>query len=294
MKAVAGVLQGGDFYTEEDQDEYSHDPASDLAIKAFAWPMIVQAAGFAHAAGDRLTLTPAGRKALARPAPECLHTAWKKWRTTTLLDEYNRVAAIKGQGKAQLGALAQRRKAVIDGLAACPVNRWFAVDDFFRFLRATDRDFPVAHQTYNLYIAEHYYGNLGYEGHFFWEILQGRYILALLFEYAATLGLIDVAYLPPQGVRQDFHDRWGTDDYSCLSRYDGLRFVRINPLGAWCLGLAENYEAPSWQAAAAVRVLPNLDVVARGRRLTPPTGSCSSATPSRSRKPCGSSPPRRC
>jgi hypothetical protein len=27
-----------------------------------------------------------------------------------------------------------------------------------------------------------------------WNILQERYLLALLFEYAATLGLIDIAY----------------------------------------------------------------------------------------------------
>ena len=136
------------------------------------------------------------------------------------------------------------------------------MDDFFRFLRATDRDFPVAHRTYKLYFAEHYYGNLGYEGEFYWELLQGRCTSALLFEYAAVLGLVDVAYVPPQGVRRDYQDRWGTDEYTCISRYDGLRFARINPLGAWCLGLAERYEAPAWATAAVVKVLPNLDVVA--------------------------------
>ncbi|HEX5271205.1 MAG TPA: hypothetical protein VFW33_11980, partial [Gemmataceae bacterium] len=45
IRAVAGVLQGGDFYTEEDQEDYGDDPAADLAIKSFAWLMIVQAAG---------------------------------------------------------------------------------------------------------------------------------------------------------------------------------------------------------------------------------------------------------
>ena len=71
-----------------------------------------------------------------------------------------------------------------------------------------------------------------------------------------------MAYLSPQGTRGDFHDRWGADDYSCLSRYDGLRFVRINSLGAWCLGLTDRYDAPSYQPAAVIKVLPNLDIVA--------------------------------
>ena len=33
-------------------------------------------------------------------------------------------------------------------------------------------------------------------------------------------------------------NRWGADDLSCLSIYDGLMCVRLNPLGAWCLGIA--------------------------------------------------------
>jgi hypothetical protein len=192
-----------------------------------------------------------------------IHSAYRKWRSSTLLDEFSRVEAIKGQGKGGLSALAGRRKAVLEGLAACPAGAWFAVDDFFRFLRATDRDFVVAHRPYDLYIAEHYYGNLGYESRNDWDQLQGRYILVMLFEYVATLGLVDVAYLPPQGARDDFGDRWGTDDLSCLSRYDGLRYLRINPLGAWCLDQAEHYEAPEAPVVDVLQVLPNLEIVVK-------------------------------
>ncbi len=262
VKAVVQVLDGGDFYTAEDEKEVEDWEVSDLTIKAFAWPMIVQAAGLAEKRGDRLDLTAAGRKALTQRSAEALRAAWKKWRTTTLLDEFSRVEAIKGQGKGRLSALPQRRQAVVDGLAHCPPGQWIAVDDFFRFLRATDRDFVLAHDPWGLYIAEHHYGNFGDEGGNIWELLQGRYILALLFEYVATLGLVDVAYVPPGGVRNDFGDRWGADDYSTLSRYDGLLYFRVNPLGVWCLDLAERYEPPVMEAAKVLRVLPNLDVVA--------------------------------
>ena len=34
--------------------------------------------------------------------------------------------------------------------------------------------------------------------------------MATLFEYAATLGLIDVAFVPPEVGRDDFYDRWGS------------------------------------------------------------------------------------
>src|SRR5262249_51090263 len=52
VEAVAEVLQGGDFYTHEDEDEYRDDDASDLSIKSFAWPILVQAGGLASASGD--------------------------------------------------------------------------------------------------------------------------------------------------------------------------------------------------------------------------------------------------
>jgi len=40
--------------------------------------------------------------------------------------------------------------------------------------------------------------------------------------------------------------------YDHLSRYDGLMFLRINALGAWCLGLSEDYEPEAVKADAVV------------------------------------------
>src|SRR5262249_6120082 len=144
---------------------------------------------------------------------------------------------------ARLSAVVDRRSSVSDVLLDCPVGRWIAIDEFFRFIRASGEDFPIARNLWKLYLGEQQYGRLGYEGRHGWELLQGRYVLAVLFEYAATLGLIDVAYVRPQFARNDFRECWGTDDYSCLSRYDGLKYFRINALGAWCLGLTQDYEA---------------------------------------------------
>src|SRR4051812_16513437 len=62
LKAVGTVLQGGDFYTGEEEG-IEEEERDDLAIKTFAWPLIVQAAGFASLSGARLQLTAAGRKA---------------------------------------------------------------------------------------------------------------------------------------------------------------------------------------------------------------------------------------
>ncbi|MDY3554691.1 helicase-associated domain-containing protein [Gemmata sp. JC717] len=264
LNVVAGVLTGGDFYTAEDEDEFDHDPAADLAIKAFAWPMLVQTAGLAEKRSGVLKLTPAGRTALNREPSEVLGKVWAAWEKNRLFDEFARVEAVKGQGRASLTAAATRRKAVFAVLKDCQPDAWFAIDDLWRFMRATERGFSLVGErdAWKLYITDAEYGSLGYDDEHSWEQLQGRFVLALLFEYAATVGLLDVAYVPPQGARGDFWGRWGADDLSCFSRYDGLLYVRINPLGAWVLGQVKAYQPAAPQKTDAVRVLANLDVVA--------------------------------
>lgn len=261
-QTVSEILSGGDFYTSDDAEESKYDPSFDIGIRSFAWPVLVQAGSLAEKSGDTLKLTAAGKKALAAPPPDVLRQLWATWLKTRAYDEFVRVEAIKGQGRARMSAAAGRRAVLIQGLAACPVGRWFAVEDFFRLLRATGPSFKVVHDVHELYIAEHYYGNLGYDDEHAWEQLQGRFTLAFLFEYAATLGVIDVAYVPPQGVRHDFQSRWGADDFTCLSRYDGLLFIRVNPLGAWLLGVANEYRPAAPTRSEVLRVLANLDVVA--------------------------------
>ncbi len=271
MKTIARVLLEGDFYSEADQSTDDWDPAADLRIQSFAWPMLLQAAGLAEAAGTRLQLTAAGRKATARPAHDLIRQVWQKWQKTTLVDEFNRVNVIKGQqskGRGRgLTAVAPRRQAVVEVLEECPAEKWIAIGELFRLLKALADDFAVAHDPWTLYISELQYGSLGEGGS--WETLQGRFVLALVFEYAATLGLVDVAYVSPMFARDDFRDHWGTDELSCLSRYDGLMYLRINPLGAWCLGLAESYEPEVVPLEPLLRVLPNRDVVAADRTLGP-------------------------
>ncbi len=272
MKAIGGVLMEGDFYQDTDQSEHDWDPASDLPMQSFAWPLLLQAAGLAQPAGTRLQLTAAGRKATSSPAHEVIRQVWHKWQKTTLLDEFNRINVIKGQQAKGRGltAVVPRRQAITEVLKECPAGKWISVEEFFRLLKVLANDFHLTHDYWKLYIAEQQYGSFGYDAFFTWECLEGRFTLAFLFEYAATLGLLDVAYIAPRRARNDFRERWGTDDLSCLSRYDGLMFFRINPLGAWCLGLADTYEPQAIAVDRVLKVLPNLDVVAADR---PPTAA---------------------
>lgn len=269
IEAITSVLEGGDFYprlpfTNKWRDENAGP------IRAFAWPLLIQAGGLAQLSGSRLTLTGAGRKALADPGAETIRTIWTKWTDTTILDELSRIDCVKGQtgkGKRGLTSVSSRRDAVACALAECPIGGWISAGEFFRFLRASGKDFLVTRRACDLYICELQYGSLGHGAGE--RILEERYLYCLLLEYAATLGLIDVALIPPAGAREDYHGLWGTDDQVYFSRYDGLMYFRLTPLGAYCLGAECRYQPAPVQVKPVLRVLPNLEIAAIGAELEP-------------------------
>jgi hypothetical protein len=272
LDAITAVLDGGDYYPFEPPKGRWCD-GNTGPLRAFAWPLLIQAGGLAQLSGSRLQLTKAGRTALAAPAAQTLRILWEKWMGTTLLDELSRIECVKGQtgkGKRGLTAVSSRREAIASALAECPARRWIAADELLRFLRASEDDFAVSRNAWNLYVGELQYGSLGYAG--CEGILDRPYLLCLLFEYASTLGLVDVAFIPPAGARQDHGDLWGTDELPFFSRYDGLVFFRITALGAFCLGISREYERVPVEVKPVLRVLPHLEIetigtVEQGDRL---------------------------
>jgi hypothetical protein len=224
VKLVEDVLVAGDFYD-------SGEP-----IAAFAWPLLIQVGGLARLVGTRLELSSRGRAALARPSYEALGALWARWLGSVSTDELARIEAIKGQRKpGTLTSAITRRAAVAAALAALEPGAWTGAGKLLASLRAQQPPLVAARSLralWRLYVVDSYFGSLGHAGSRTWDLVEGRYALCVLFEYAATLGLIDVAYTDPRGARDDYRALWGADQLGCLSRYDGLAAVRVNELGA--------------------------------------------------------------
>ncbi|MEO6392332.1 MAG: hypothetical protein ABIP75_10805 [Pyrinomonadaceae bacterium] len=266
--AIGGALTGGDFYPADHPDPMIGGAAAKVGpIKSFAWPLLLQAAKLAVNAGSQLKLTPAGEKAIMADAAETIGAVWRRWLHSTDFDEFRRIDEIKGQkgsGRSGLVSVITRREAINAALRECPVGEWIDVDEFFRYMQAAKHDFEVTRDPWSLYVADRHYGSLGHHGFDAWEIIEGRYVLCYLFEYAATLGIVDVVYESPVGMRKDYWDLWGVDDFDFLSRYDGLREFRLTPLGAYCLGISPAYDPPPVAATATFSVLPSLRIVVKG------------------------------
>jgi hypothetical protein len=174
---------------------------------------------------------------LARPSYEALGALWARWLGSVSTDELARIEAIKGQRKpGTLTSAITRRAAVAAALAGLQPGAWTGAGKLLASLRAQQQPPLVAARSlralWRLYVVDSYFGSLGHAGSRTWDLVEGRYALCVLFEYVATLGLIDVAYTDPRGARDDYRALWGADQLSCLSRYDGLSAVRVNELGA--------------------------------------------------------------
>jgi hypothetical protein len=231
VKLVDDVLVAGDdYYDPRDRGDAGE------SIAAYAWPLLVQAGGLARLAGTRLELTRRGQDALARPGYDALATVWDRWLKNVSYDELARIEAIKGQRKpATLSSAATRRAAVVAGLAELEPGTWEDIDTVLALLRTQDRPLVAVRglrALWRLYIVDSYYGSLGHAGLRAWDIVEARYALCLLFEYAATAGLVDIGYIDPRGARDDYRSLWGAGQYASLSRYDGLIAIRVNDFGA--------------------------------------------------------------
>lgn len=263
LGVVSGKLAGGDFYeiaAPREKWEQGIGP-----IKALAWPLLLQAGGVAQLNGTKLGLTPAGVKSLRAAPADVVRGIWRKWLTSTLFDELSRIDEIKGQkGRGRMSATPPRRAIVGAALQRCPVDAWVGVDEWSRFMRAEGFPLAICHDVGSLYIGDPNYGSLAYAGAQTWNVLQLRYLLCVLFEYCATLGMIDVAYRSPHGARGDFGELWGTEDMSFLSRYDGLMYFRLTALGAYCLELSDSYSPLAPAASCTLAVHANLQVKVTG------------------------------
>jgi hypothetical protein len=223
VRMIEEVLTGGDYYPDE-------------PIAAFAWPLLLQSGGLALLDGTKMRLTARGKTVLAEPTADALAGLWTRWLTKAPIDELMRIEAIRGQRRpATLTAPTKRRAAVAAGLAALPAEGWIPVDRLLRIVRNQEPPLVVPRNEaalWRLYLEDPELGSLGHPGFGAWNLLEGRYALCVVFEYAAALGLLDVAYRHPDDARDDFRDNWGVENYRYLSRYDGLLAVRRTPLGS--------------------------------------------------------------
>ncbi len=231
VRKVLANLLDGDFRDLPEQ------VTGRTTIRPYGLDVFTQESGLVTRTGK---LTKAGREYLRTQDPEIMLTAFEKWTESGKFDELSRLknlGGLKSRG-ARLTPPASRREKVIEALSWCPVDEWLDINDFYRAIVIWDFNFEVEKTAYtNLYVGSRYYGEL-YGGNY-WSVVNSLYINAVIWEYLGTIGAVDVAFASDEYA--SFID--AAYDYidEPVSLFDGLRYFRINPWGAFLLGQADTY-----------------------------------------------------
>ncbi|MBO9496423.1 hypothetical protein J7438_20400 [Thalassotalea sp. G20_0] len=256
LKKVSSVVH--EYYSGDECD----DAKGCESMLAYGWLRLLGNSKFTKQSGT--TLIPA-KKTDRNPA-DTIREMWAQWLNNKKEDEFRRIDRIKGQtgkGKRYFTDVLKRREVITAYLKECEVNAWIAFADFANFMFITGADLEVTTALHHLYIYNPDDGCIDGRS---WDYLEVRYLRCFLLEYAATLGLVDVVMAPPNDD-ESFYDQYG--DMECLSRYDGLRYFRLTPLGQYALGLTDHYKADHTESTETPLTIQRQGRIAFDREPTP-------------------------
>ncbi len=240
-------------------------------IRPFGLDIFARESGLAaYNKRSGLHLTKAGKGFHRTQNLEILLEAFETWAQQGSFDELSRISAVKGQKSkgTRLTRPASRREAVVEALSWCPVNVWIDIQDFYRAIQIWHFDFDVETTPYSsLYVGYRDYGML--YGNSYWTVVKGLYINAVLWEYLGSIGALDLLYTDPQDACLEGPSNYYYDD-PYYSLYDGLKYFRINNLGAYLLGQAGEYVPAQPLEPALFAITPDMQVaITEPDALTP-------------------------
>ena len=271
VRLISTALSPSDFDLKSPSEETSKYEESAGAVRAHAWGVLIQQCEWAKPRAGTLVLTECGKKMLNGPDVSRYKDGVEAYLNNDDFDELNRIEHIRGQSgnaKRYMTPPSERKIPIVDSIFEWPVNQWVSLEEANRFVFASGNDFVVTEQPINLYFCEFQYGHFGDIG----GELEKQYLRALLMESLATLGLVDIAYVFPHQLWPELGDRWGSDDMSFCSRYDGLLYVRLNGLGAFVFDVSDTWTPPvtAEETRNLFALLPNREIaITRSKKPSP-------------------------
>lgn len=127
------------------------------------------------------------------------------------------------------GYLRDCRKIILKHLRNCPVNKWLSTAQLIDYIKIADKDFLRAQVGKIIHFSDKH--KEYFEPWVEWEDIEGRFIEVVLQEYLSVLGIVDTV------IREDEGGCW---DYESKPFFK-VHCFRITPLGAFVLGMTEEY-----------------------------------------------------
>ncbi len=234
LRRIAASLPRGDYFDDSKESRQKLTQDARLKILTEAWLLILHMTGMLEIVGTKVALTRAGKEARLRPPAAVLRDLWFRWLDQVAFDEAELVVIVSTfYYPPRFVDCRERRRKVVGLLSELQAGRWYQISDVISYCRQEGGDFSVIDWSSSWASVFSAYDPRDTRS---WMLLQGRYLLVFFFYIAATLGIIDVAYHPPQGVRGDYSQAFINYRLPYLTPADGLASIRITNLGAVILG----------------------------------------------------------
>ena len=241
-------------------------------IRPYAWGRLIQQCGWCKPSQDALNLTAQGKLMLTGKDLGNFPGGVRRFIISDAFDELKRVDGLpapSNYAKRFLSRPSDRRKAIWVSMQNWPSGRWLSFEEVFRYLVASESGFRTYGLPYGLSLGYSASGETLYPE----EHIDRIFLRAFLFESLGTMGLLDLAYVCPHFLWPDTQHIQLHKHRSFCTPYDGLLYVRINSLGAHCLGLADSFKQKVENRPEVFRVLPNHEICVISRDRLPPPAS---------------------
>lgn len=162
------------------------------------------------------------------------------------IDEIKRMMEIKVNTYNKEPYFKTCREVILKYLSLCPVGNWIDMTEYARIVKRNDRKF-LTKQTGSIDSYDYYYRYYTDRTQA-WEEFEGRFIDIMFIEYLSTLGIVDLALTE------------GYSEYSDTSYFTVLYF-RLTPMGAYVLGITDNYTFEEKKGAEGFIIQPNYEIL---------------------------------
>lgn len=132
------------------------------------------------------------------------------------------------------GSMENCRRFIMEQLKKCPAGKWIDATQFVDSLRQIDKNFLLKEVGSIEHYSEKHRGY--FEPWVEWVDVEGRFIEVVLQEYLSVLGIVDTVIVESAG---------GCWDYDELPFFK-VEYFRITPLGAFVLGITDEYHSESY------------------------------------------------
>ncbi|MBF0100159.1 MAG: hypothetical protein HQK77_04545 [Desulfobacterales bacterium] len=134
------------------------------------------------------------------------------------------------------------KKSLINLMKTLPVTQWFSVTDLIKYCKYRDIHLHIIDKDYaNQYITcvlthnnKYNYRNIQISPVLYNEVITVPFFKSIMF-LLASFGLVDIAYDYPQNTLYTVEKKY-------LTAFDGLKYIRLTPLGAYVFNQSDAYE----------------------------------------------------